>query len=180
MASRAPNFVVGRRRRMATDAKSRVRQRIRARLDELGMTGRELAQANPGGPKSDGWISGVLNGAQGLQLEDLDWVADKLRMNPSELVRLDSSELRELKPHEMRLLRHYQQLPEQIQERILRVLDYYSATVPDPEGARLVEHYKELSQPDRRILRNFVDKLLRGTLPPDDEPSGGGQGSGAA
>jgi transcriptional regulator with XRE-family HTH domain len=153
---------------MGADAKMRVARRIRARLDELGMTGRELAQSEG---KSDAWISGVLKGSQGLQLEDLDWVARKLRLSPSELVRHDDSELRELRPSEMRLLRHYQQWPDQIQERWLRVLDYFAASTPDPESARLLDQWRELSLSDRRRLRNMLERLLQGTPPQTDEPA---------
>jgi len=152
------------------DAKTRVRKRIRARLDELGMTGRELANAGRP-PKSDAWISGVLSGAQGLQLEDLDWVAEKLRLSPSELVREDKSELRELRPHEMKALRHYQSLPSQIQDRLLRVFDYFAAATPDQEGARFLEAWKDMSTLERRELREYLETLRKDRLRRSDGPA---------
>lgn len=157
------------RRRMTTNtAKARVRERIRARLEELGMTGREVAWALG---KSDSWISGILHDEQGLQLEDLDAVAEYLRLSPTELVRYDDSELRELRPHEMRLLRHYQQWPWQIQERWLRVLDYFAITTPDQDIAKMVDRLRDMSPPKRRRLRRFLDGPLPDTLQLDDEPA---------
>ncbi len=161
---------------MSADAKTRVRKRIRARLDELNMTGRELANAIPaklGQPKGDAWISGVLSGKQGLSLDDLDAVADKLNLPPSELVRADNSELRELRPHEMHLLRHYQSWPAPVQERWLRILDYFSMLTADREAAELVDVWRELSIRDRKLLRRYLQQLQSDTPPgtggPDDD-----------
>lgn len=163
--------VVNSHQRMAADAKTRVRSRIRARLDELNMTGRELANAvfgEFGKPKSDAWISGVLSGAQALSLDDLDAVADKLNLPPSELVRDDDSELREIRPHEMRLLRHYQSWPAPIQERWLRILDYFSMVTADAEAAKLLDVWKGLSLRERKELRRLLQQLQSGTIPPGD------------
>lgn len=163
--------MVKRRSIVTIDAKHRVRKRIRARLDELGMTGREVANALG---KSDAWISGVLSGAQALSLEDLDLVARTLRTNPSDLTRLDDSELRELSPHEMRWLRHYRTWPGQHQERFLRVLDYFAVAAPDQDSAKLLDLWRDLTLPDRRRLRVYLMSLLAGRLPPstppDDDP----------
>lgn len=160
-------LVVKRRSRMTTDAKHRVRRRIRARLDELGMTGREVAKALD---KSDAWISGVLSGAQALSLEDLDAVARTLRMSPSDLTRLDDSELRELRPHELRWLRHYNRWPSQHQERFLRVLDYFAVTTPDQDSATLLDLWRDLALPDRRRLRAYLKSLLEGRPQPSESP----------
>ncbi len=161
---------------MKIDARTRLRKRIRARLDELNMTGRELANAVPakfGETRSDGWISGLLAGAQALSLDDLDAVADKLNLPPSELVRHDDSELRELRPHEMRLLRHYQGWPAPIQERWLRILDYFSMLTADREAAELIDAWKELPIRDRKMLRRYLQQLqadtTEGTDAPDDD-----------
>lgn len=166
---------------MGKDAMSRVRRRIRERLDELGMTGRELVQAmNP--PKSDAWISGILAGSQGLQLENLDEVAAILRLSPTELTRHDDADLRELTPSEMRLLRHYQNWPSEIQQRWLRMLDYFAASAPDPDGAKLLDRWRDLPLRDRRALHEFLDTLerrLRGNFPPTGEPSNDPQATGA-
>jgi transcriptional regulator with XRE-family HTH domain len=84
---------------MATkDVQVRIRARIRTRLDELGMTARELARSVG---HDDAWISGVLRGAHGIHWKDFDAVAEKLGISPSELVRHDNAELRELTPRVM-------------------------------------------------------------------------------
>lgn len=157
---------------MKRPVKERMRVRIRARLDELGMTARELAQkARPGESDLalDSWISGILTGVQALSWKHFDAVCAALNMSPTELVREDDSVLRELTPTEMALLRHYQQWPAQIQDRWLRLLDYFSASLPDPEGARFLDEVRELNQVDRRLLRQYLAQLRYSTRPQTPE-----------
>lgn len=161
---------------MKRPVKERMRVRIRARLDELGMTARELAQkARPGESDLalDSWISGVITGVQALSWKHFDAVCAALNMSPAELVRDDDSVLRELTPTEMALLRHYQQWPAQIQERWLRLLDYFSASLPDPESARFLDDVRELNQVDRRLLRQYLAQLRYSTRPQTPEFFGG-------
>lgn len=145
------------------DVQVRMRRRIRARLDDLGMTARELARAVG---HDDAWISGVLAGAHGLHWKDFDKVADKLGLSPSELVRHDDAEVRELTPSEMRLLRHYQSWPKDIQERWLAMLDFFSAAIPDRETAAVLEMVRTLPPSFRRpVLGWFSRCLLEGSIP---------------
>lgn len=157
-------------------ARDRVRARIRARLDELGMTARELARAVRPDAVSDSdrdsWISGVLNGSQGLTWKHFDAVADKLGMSPSELVRYDEAELRELAPHEMRLLRHYREWPKDIQERWLAMLDHFAATVPDKDTARLLDRLRSLPRSLRSPVMNWLFRLLEEGIPPEATTGG--------
>jgi hypothetical protein len=139
--------------------KDRIRNRIRARLEELGMSARELAilaRPNDHSAQLDSWISGVLSGAQALSWKHFDAVCDALRLSPSELVREDASELRELRPHEMAMLRHYQQWPPAIQDRWLKILEYFSAATSDPEGHRLMHELQAMSPVQRRVLRTYL------------------------
>lgn len=153
------------------DVQVRIRKRIRARLDELGMTARELALAVG---HNDAWISGVLAGAHGLHWKDFDKVADKLALSPSELVRHDDAEVRELTPSEMRLLRHYQQWPKDIQERWLAMLDFFNVSIPDRETAAVLDIVRALPPSFRRpVLGWFSRCLLTGNIPLE-ELSGGG------
>jgi hypothetical protein len=157
---------------MRRPVKERMRVRIRARLDELGMTSRELAQkARPGESDLalDSWISGILTGVQALSWKHFDAVCSALSLSPSDLVREDDSTLRELTPTEMALLRHYQQWPTQIQERWLRLLDYFSASLPDPESAKFLDEVRELSLVDRRLLRQYLSQLRHSTRPQTPE-----------
>lgn len=149
---------------MKKNALVRVRTRIRARLEELGMTGRELAEAV--GHK-DAWISGILSGYQGLGLEDFDGVAAKLGMSPSELVRHDDATVRELTPREMQLLRHYQSWPNQMQDRWLGMLEFFAASVPDKETAILLDRIRVLPRSLRRPVLDALYRFLEEGLPPE-------------
>lgn len=145
------------------DVQVRIRKRVRARLDEMGMTARELARAVG---HDDAWISGVLAGAHGLHWKDFDKVADKLGLSPSELVRYDDSEVRELSPSEMRLLRHYQQWPKTMQQRWLDLLEHFSAATPDPETGAFLERLRSMPRSLRRPVLDWMSRLLEeGTLP---------------
>lgn len=142
-----------------SNVRERMRLRIKARLDELGMSARELAilaRPDEHAAQLDSWISGILSGAQALSWKHFDAVCTALRLSPSEMVREDASELRELRPHEMQMLRHYQQWPTSVQDRWLRLLEYFTATVTDPEHARLIHDLKELSAVQRRVLRTYL------------------------
>ena len=142
----------------------RIRTRIRARLEELGMTGRELAEAT--GHK-DAWISGILSGYQSLGWEDFDAVADKLGVSPSELVRYDDAVVRELTPREMRLLRHYQAWPNDMQDRWIAMLDFFAASLPDKETAVLLERVRVLPRSLRRPVLAWLHRLLEEGIPPE-------------
>ena len=148
---------------MTRDVQARIRKRIRDRLDDLGMTARELAIACG---NSDGWISGLLDGRQGLHWKDFDRVAEKLGLSPSELVRYDDSELRELTPSEMRVLRHFQEWPESIRHRWLDVLDYFSSTAPDRETAGLLVHLRDTPKSLRAATLDWLSRLAREGIPP--------------
>ena len=148
---------------MRKDVKTRMRRRIEARLDELEMTGRELARAVG---HDDAWISGLLKGSQGLQWKDFDAVADKLNLSPSELVRYDDTGLREVTPSEMRLLRHYQAWPQGMRDRWLGILDHFAQSVPDAETAVLLERLRAMPRSLRRPVLGWLFRLLEeGTLP---------------
>jgi transcriptional regulator with XRE-family HTH domain len=145
------------------DVQVRIRKRVRARLDELGMTARELARAVG---HDDAWISGVLAGAHGLHWKDFDKVAEKLNLSPSELVRHDDAEVRELTPSEMRLLRHYQSWPKAMQQKWLDLLEHLSATTPDTETAAFLERLRTMPKSIRRPVLDWMSRLLEeGTLP---------------
>jgi len=154
---------------MRKDVKTRLRKRVQARLEELGMTARELAQAVDHG---DAWISGVLKGAQGIDWDDFDAIADKLGLPPSELVRYDDSELRELLPSEMRLLQHYRDWPQGMRDRWLAMLDHFASTVPDEQTGELLERLRALPNNLRRPVLAWLFRLLEET-PPLEALTGG-------
>lgn len=149
---------------MKKTAPARVRARIRARLDELGMTGREVAHAVG---KGDAWISGILTGYQNLAWEDLDAVCEKLGLSPGELVRHDDAVVRELTPREMKLLQHYQTWPTDMQDRWLLMLEFFAASVPDKDTANLLDRVRVLPRSIRRPVLAWLLRLLEEGTPPE-------------
>jgi transcriptional regulator with XRE-family HTH domain len=140
-----------------------MRQRIRERLDELRMTQRELAKAVG---HEDAWISGVLEGYQGLSWKDFDGVADALSLSPAELVRRDDDTVREISPREMRLLRYFQDWPDPIKDYWLEVLAFFAASVPDAEAAMLLTHLRRTPRSLRTPVMRWLGRLLEEGDPP--------------
>ena len=129
---------------MRRDVQARLRKRIRERLEELRMTQRELAKAVG---HNDAWISGVLDGYQGLAWKDFDSVADALSLSPADLVRHDDDTVREITPREMRLRRHCQDLP-------------------DSEAAMLLTHLRRTPRSLRTPVMRWLGRLLEEGDPP--------------
>lgn len=158
------------------DAQTRIRLRIRARLDELGMTARELArsvrQDAVDDREKDSWISGILSGRQGMHVKYFDAVAEKLALSPSELVRYDDATVRELTPREMRLLKHYQDWPGEMQDRWLAMLDYFAAEVPDKTTAMLLDRVRAFPPSIRQTILGWLYQLLEEGVPPEALASG--------
>lgn len=144
------------------DVRERIRLRVVARLDELGMTAREFAlRTRPGEPGAslDSWVSGILKGEQALSWKHFDAACNALGLSPSEMVREDGSELRELRPSEMAMLRYFQQWPTAIQDRWLKLLEYFSSSAADEEARRLLHEVQEMSAVERRVLRTYLASL---------------------
>lgn len=149
---------------MKRDVQARIRKRIRDRLDEQRMTARELAR-HVG--HDDAWISGVLAGSQGLHWKDFDKVAEKLNLNPAELVRYDEDELRELNPSEMRMLRHFQAWPQSIRDRWLDMLDYFALMSQDRVSAHVLHQLQRAPDRLKHRVDRFLQLALREELRPD-------------
>jgi len=147
---------------MRDDAKTRIRKRIRRRLDDLDMTARELGQSMGHG---DAWISGILKGRNGIDWKDYDQVADKLRMTPGELVCRDEDELHELTPDEVTWLRHYRAWPDTIRERLSAVFAFFAATAPDPDVSALIAVLKETPRSLRGPTIDWLRRLAREGIP---------------
>jgi len=168
---------------MRRDLKERMRQRVRARLDELGMSGREVALSVRPRPftedhqewqdKIDSWWSSIMTGRAALSWEYVDAVCAALRISVSELVRDDDTELRELTPSEMRLLRYYQNWPRAVQDRWLKLLEYFESTSLEPDKARWLDEVEELSPQEQRELHQYLFALKQGRLRQTDEHASG-------
>jgi hypothetical protein len=181
MDSRAIKVV--RRSTMRRDLKERMRQRVRHRLDELGMSGRELAAAVRPRPhqedpedwehKLDSWMSSILTGRAALTWEYVDAVCEHLRIGVSELVRDDQTELRELTPSEMRLLRYYQEWPRAVQDRWLKLLEFFAGSILEPDKVRLLDAWEEMSSAEQRELHAYLHALRTVRTQRTAAPAGG-------
>lgn len=149
---------------MRKDLKTRIRVRILHRLDELGMTARELARAVG---HDDAWISGILKGSQGLHWKDFDAVADKLNLPPSELVRYDEAMVRELSPSEQRMVRHFQNWPQSIRDSWLEVMDYFVGSMPDKDTEEMLSRIRKMPRSVRRPVLAWIFRLLEENIPPE-------------
>lgn len=143
------------------DVRERIRLRVVARLEELGMTAREFAlRTRPGeaGQSLDSWVSGILKGGQALSWKHFDAACDALGLSPSELVRYDGSELRELKPHEMRMLRLYNEWPTDQQVNFLHLLEFLSGKATHREQP-LLRAIRSLPAKDLSTVLSLIEQL---------------------
>ena len=106
--------------------------RVRARTKEwVAVHGhgsqRKLALAvlgKYGEPRSDSWISDILNGRADVSLRDLDALAEAMGIPPGDLVRRDDDHYLEVIPSEMRFLAHLRTLPDTVRQHLLGAWDY--------------------------------------------------------
>lgn len=143
------------------DVRERIRLRVVARLEELGMTAREFAlRTRPGeaGQSLDSWASSIINGTNALSWKHFDAACEALGLSPSELVRYDGSELRELKPHEMRMLRLYNEWPQDHQTNFLHLLEYLSGKATHREKP-LLRAIRALSAKDVSQVLSLIEQL---------------------
>ena len=131
-------------------AKERVSQRIKERLDELGMNARAFARKM--GYK-DGWINAIKDGRNALQLEDLDRAAFHLRTTAGDLIRR-GDELYDLRPSEARLVRALRLLPPVIQDYLVTLTEYLVGVLPEEVG--LLEEFRDLGDDQQAQIRRWV------------------------
>ena len=143
------------------DAATRIRQRIARLLDERGLTQRAMAHAIGHG---DQWASNLLTGRQQLAWEDVDKIADFLRVPPGELVRV-SDEAWELTPTEMRTVRALRMLPPAVRDHLVMLADYLIGATPDE--VELLKRVRRLSAEQLRRIEHYMDvELLAGGTEP--------------
>lgn len=116
---------------MKQNAAERVRARIKEWTDIHGHgSQRRLARAVPGKygePRSDQWLSDIINDRQDLALSDLDAVAEAMNLPPGDLVRRNHDHYMELIPSEMRFVMYLRTLPDTIRHNMLHVWEYFFA-----------------------------------------------------
>jgi hypothetical protein len=113
-------------------ASERVRQRMKEWVEREGHgSQRRLSQAvlGPmGEPKSDQWVSDILNRRADLTLRDLDAVAEYLQVPPGWLVRKHDRNYEELTMAESKVVNFFRQLPDTIRHAWLLIVDYFQST----------------------------------------------------
>lgn len=137
-----------------SEARTRVRQRIRRLLEDRGLTGRALATHLR---HSDQWVSNLLAGRFTLKLDELDAVAKFFGVPPGEIVRV-SEEPWELTAEEMRMVRAMRMLPPVIREHLSTLADYLIGATP--EEVTLLQRIRRLSSEDLRKIEHWLDLVL--------------------
>jgi transcriptional regulator with XRE-family HTH domain len=102
------------------NAMERIRARLKALLDERQLGGgtqkqKKLAEFvakynRETKPRSQAWISNILNNRRDLRLDDLDAVAEFFRLPPAELLRRPDDVSMELSPTERLLIRNLRRM----------------------------------------------------------------------
>lgn len=139
------------------NARERVRLAIRARLGELGMTGRAFGRAfsaNEGKGHVDTWVSGLLTGQFGLSLDELDEAAGILKMTPAALVKSEWEHADYLTPTEHRIVQAVRALPPPIRDHFLMLAEYLIGVAPEEIG--FLEEYRELTPEERTRVRHWI------------------------
>lgn len=154
------------------DVRKRVADRIRTRLEELGMTGRAFAQALGHG---DAWISNLLSYKFALSMNEIDKAADVLKLPPGELVRL-TEESWDLTPTEMRVVRALRMLAPVVRDH-LRVLAELLVGATPAEVDHLLA-WRLLEPEDQEMFDSLISARLQRQHPrpnqgatPDPAPS---------
>jgi len=109
-------------------AADRVRKRIKEWVEAEGHgSQRRLAQAvssKYGEPKSDQWISDILNERADVTLRDLDNIADHLQVAPGWLIRGHDRNYEELTMTESKVLHYFRGMPDTVRHSWMVCLDY--------------------------------------------------------
>jgi hypothetical protein len=113
-------------------ASERVRQRMKEWVEQQGHgSQRRLANSvlGPmGEPKSDQWVSDIINRRADLTLRDLDSVAETIGVPPGWLVRKHDRNYEELTMAETKVVSFFRQLPDTIRHAWLLIVDYFVST----------------------------------------------------
>lgn len=145
------------------NAPARVSARIRQRLEELGMTGREFAKRLDG--HGDAWVSNLLANKFALSLRELDKAASILRVQPGDLVR-QSDDGYDLAPTELRVIRGLRLLPPAVRDQMVILIEYLIGVAPEtdvltPSERALLSRVRRLEIEDRSLVERQIDRALR-------------------
>jgi len=134
----------------ATDARTRVRQRIRRLLDDQGKTNRALAKWID---HREQWVSNMLAGRFPLSLDEIDRVALFLNVPASELIR-HSEDPWELSPTEMRMVRALRMLPTSVRDHLVMLADYLIGVTP--AEVDLLTQIRQLTEDEKDGMQNYL------------------------
>jgi transcriptional regulator with XRE-family HTH domain len=151
------------------NARERTRQRLKARLEESGLTNRAFGERLGHG---DQWVWGLLKGRFALSLDELDAAAKALKWSPCDLVKPEDDEAQYLRPTESRVIRALRKLPTAIQDHLVVLLEYLIGAAP--EEIALLQRVRRLAPDERRRIEHFVDVTLsaQGSAPATADPDG--------
>lgn len=135
---------------VAPDARTRVRQRIRALLEKRGKTNRAFAGWM--GHK-DQWASNLLAGRFSLSLDELDRAASFLNVPPSDLVKLDDQSV-ELSPSERRVVEAMRTLPVPVRDHLMLLADYLVGVTP--REVDFLATVRRLSAADQKRIFDYA------------------------
>lgn len=142
---------------MPSDARTRVRQRIKALLEQRGQTNRAFAVWM--GHK-DQWASNLLAGRFALSLDELDRAAAFLNIPPSDLIRVREEEGHELSPSEARVVRAMRMLPAPVRDHLMLLADYLVGVTP--AEVELLAQLRKLTPDEIRRVTHWTDVTLLG------------------
>lgn len=142
---------------MAPDARTRIRNRIKALLEQRGQTNRAFAKWLGHG---DQWASNLLAGRFALSLDELDRAAAFLNVPPSDLVRLSDADGVELSPSERRVVEAMRTLPVPVRDHLMLLADYLVGVTPSE--VELLALLRKLTGTELRRVMHWADVQLHG------------------
>jgi len=146
---------------MPTDARSRVRQRIKWLLEKRGQTGRAFGEWM--GHK-DQWVSNLLAGRFALSLDEIDRAASFLNIPPSDLIRVSDDDGYELSPSERRVVSAMRMLPAPVRDHLMLLADYLVGVTP--AEVELLAQLRKLTPDEIRQVTHWTDVTLFGRYKP--------------
>lgn len=145
---------------MSADARTRVRNRIKALLEKRGKTNRAFAHWL--GHK-DQWASNLLAGRFSLALDELDRAAAFLNVPPSDLVRVSDADGVELSPSERRVVEAMRCLPLPVRDHLMLLADYLVGVTPSE--VELLAVLRKLSANELRRVSHWAEVQVLGRMP---------------
>ena len=150
------------------NAVDRLKRRIEARIDADKDKPRALRKSQQGLAKEIGikksTLSELISGASSQRglLAHLDKIAHYFGVPPSLLVHANDTSLIELERNEWRVLQHWRTFPDNVQESILELFDYFAGLLPEEkEHRRILTKWAKLTADERAHLEQVLNDVWR-------------------